>query len=48
MSPERACIAISLVIALAVNALETMQTRFALLGFKSWQIHFEIRFVTTY
>ena len=35
ISPEWACVAVSLVITLAVNALEAVWTRFTLLGFKS-------------
>jgi len=46
MSPEWACVAVSLVITLAVNVLEAVWTRFTLLGFKSQQVYFEIWFVT--
>ena len=46
ISPEQACIWISLVIVLAIDIFEHMRVWFALLHFKSWEVGFSISLAT--
>ena len=46
MSPKWTMNGVSLVISFTIGALERMRARFALLGFKSWQVGFIVSLAT--